>query len=178
MRATGIVRRIDNLGRIVIPKEIRRTMHICEGDSLEIFVEATGEIIFKKYSTLGELGSFAKQYAEILSQVAAAPVIISDREKVVASSSNVQNSVIGKVVSKDFDQIIQSRKTYIAKSDRVLYPIQGVDLKVLVCVPIISSGDLIGSILIADDNSGVVMSDTQVKLAQMIALIFDKQIAN
>lgn len=177
MRATGIVRRIDNLGRIVIPKEIRRTMHICEGDPLEIFVESTGEIIFKKYSTIGELGSFAKQYAGILSQVAAAPVIVSDREKVVASSSNVQNNVIGKAVSKEFDKIVQSRKIYVAKPDRVLYPIQGVDLKALVCVPIISSGDLIGSILIADDK-GVVMSDTQVKLAQLIALIFDRQISN
>lgn len=176
MRATGIVRRIDNLGRIVIPKEIRRTMHICEGDSLEIFVEATGEIILKKYSTIGELGSFAKQHAEILSQVAAAPVIISDREKVVASSSNVQSNVIGKAISKEFDKIIQSRKTYVAKQDRVLYPIQGVDLKALVCVPIISSGDLSGSILIAD-GKGVVMSTTQVKLAQLTALIFDGQIS-
>ncbi len=177
MRATGIVRRIDNLGRIVIPKEIRRTMHICEGDSLEIFVESTGEIIFKKYSTLGELGSFAKQYAEILAQVALAPVIVSDREKVVASSSNFQSSVIGKAISKEYDKIVQSRKTYVTKSDRVLYPIQGVDLKALVCVPIISSGDLIGSILIVQDQ-GVELNDTHIKLAQLIALIFDRQISN
>ena len=177
MRATGIVRRIDNLGRIVIPKEIRRTMNIREGDPLEIFVEINGQIIFKKYSTIGELGSFAKQYAGILSQVAAAPVIVSDREKVVASSSNIHSNVVGKAVSKEFDKIVQSRKTYIAKPDRVLYPIQGVDLKALVCVPIISSGDLIGSILITD-GQGVVMSETQIKLAQLIALIFDRQISN
>lgn len=177
MRATGIVRRIDNLGRIVIPKEIRRTMNIREGDPLEIFVEINGEIIFKKYSTIGELGSFAKQYAGILSQVAAAPVIVCDREKVVASSSDLQDNVVGKAVSKEFDKIIQQRKTYIAKQDSVLYPIQGVDLKALVCVPIISAGDLIGSILIADGKD-VVMSETQIKLAQLIALIFDRQISN
>ena len=175
-RATGIVRRIDNLGRIVIPKEIRRTMNIREGDPLEIFVEVN-EIIFKKYSTIGELGAVAKQYAGILSQVAVAPVIVSDREKVVASSNNVQSNVVGKAVSKEFDQIVQSRKIYIAKPDRVLYPIQGVDLKALVCVPIISSGDLIGSILIAD-GKGVVMSETQIKLAQLVSLIFDEQISN
>ena len=83
MRATGIVRRIDSLGRIVIPKEIRRTMQIREGDSLEIYVESGGDIILKKYSTIDELGKYAQNYANLLSKIVNIPVIILDRERVV-----------------------------------------------------------------------------------------------
>ena len=80
MKATGIVRRIDDLGRVVIPKEIRRTLRIREGDPLEIFTDREGEIILKKYSPIGELGSFAKQYADVLAQGTGQIVCITDRD--------------------------------------------------------------------------------------------------
>ena len=86
MKATGIVRRIDDLGRVVIPKEIRRTMRIREGDPLEIFVSNEGEVIFKKYSPISELGSIAAQYCEVLYRTAGFPVLITDRDHVVARS--------------------------------------------------------------------------------------------
>ena len=84
MKATGIVRRIDDLGRVVVPKEIRRTLRIREGDPLEIFTDREGEIILKKYSPIGELSAFAKQYAESLSQVLECLVGICDMDQVVA----------------------------------------------------------------------------------------------
>ena len=84
MKATGIVRRIDDLGRVVIPKEIRRTMRIREGDPLEIFTDNDGEVIFKKYSPIGELSEFAGQYAEVLFKVGGHPVVITDRDHVVS----------------------------------------------------------------------------------------------
>ena len=86
MKATGIVRRIDDLGRVVIPKEIRRTLRIREGDPLEIYTDTNGEVIFKKYSPVGELSDFAAQYAEVISKVVNRPVIISDRDHIIAAA--------------------------------------------------------------------------------------------
>ena len=87
MKATGIVRRIDDLGRVVIPKEIRRTLRIREGDPLEIFTNTDGGVIFRKYSPVGELSSFAEQYAEVLSKTANVPVLICDSDHVVAAAA-------------------------------------------------------------------------------------------
>ena len=84
MKATGIVRRIDDLGRVVIPKEIRRTLRIREGDPLEIYTDTNGEVIFKKYSPIGELSDFASQYAEVISKISGKPMIISDRDHIIA----------------------------------------------------------------------------------------------
>ena len=86
MKATGIVRRIDDLGRVVIPKEIRRTMRIREGDPLEIYTDREGEVIFKKYSPIGELGQIAAQYAETLCKTCDLSVVVTDRDEVVAAS--------------------------------------------------------------------------------------------
>lgn len=178
MRATGIVRRIDSLGRVVIPKEIRRTMHIKEGDSLEIYVTPSGEIIFKKYSTIDELGKYAESYAELLAERTDVPVIISDRERVVAVSSNAaKTDIVGKSVSGEYDRLMQSRKTYVATKDSVLYPIQNVSYKGLVCVPIVSCGDLSGSVILIDEK-GELPKDTQVQLAQFVAMLFGKQISD
>ena len=84
MKATGIVRRIDDLGRVVVPKEIRRILRIREGDPLEIFTDKDGEIILKKYSPIGELSSFAQQYVESTAQILGCPVCVSDRDQIIA----------------------------------------------------------------------------------------------
>ncbi len=176
MRATGIVRRIDSLGRIVIPKEIRRTMQIREGDSLEIYVETAGDIILRKYSTIDELGKFAENYANLLFKMVDVPVIILDRERVVATSTNAsKNDIVGKSVSGEFDRLMQKRKTYTATRDSVLYPIQNVSFRGLVCVPIVSCGDLIGSVILVDER-GEEPTETQIKLAQFVAALFGEQI--
>lgn len=84
MKATGIIRRVDDLGRIVIPKEIRKTLKIREGDPVEIFTDNQGQVILKKYSPIGEIENFAKAYAEAMSQIAGHRVLVTDREKVIA----------------------------------------------------------------------------------------------
>ena len=101
MKATGIVRRIDDLGRVVIPKEIRKTLRLRDGDALEIFTDSDGEVIFKKYSPIGEISAFAAQYAEAMHQQASIPVIISDNDKVVASSGVARRDVAEKSISKE-----------------------------------------------------------------------------
>ena len=102
MKATGIVRRIDDLGRIVIPKEIRRTLRIRESDPLEIFTDREGEIILKKYSPIGEMNTFAKQYAESLSQVSGRTALIADRDQFIAVSGGFK-SILGKSISKELE---------------------------------------------------------------------------
>ena len=100
MKATGIVRRIDDLGRIVIPKEIRRTLRIREADPLEIFTDREGEIILKKYSPIGEMTTFARQYAESLAQVSGHTVLIADRDQFIAAAGGCRN-LIGKPLSRE-----------------------------------------------------------------------------
>ena len=114
MRATGIVRRIDDLGRVVIPKEIRRTLRIREGDPLEIYTDSGGEVIFKKYSPMGEMSTFAEQYAEVLNRVTKRPVIITDRDHVVAVSGVSKKEYAERRISDSLEQLIENRKSYTA----------------------------------------------------------------
>ena len=118
MKATGIVRRIDDLGRIVIPKEIRRTLHIRESDPLEIFTDREGQIILKKYSPIGEMTTFAKQYAESLAQVSGHTALIADRDQFIAIAGGYKN-LMNKSVSRQLEEKITNRETLIAtRGDR------------------------------------------------------------
>ena len=103
MKATGIVRRIDDLGRVVIPKEIRRTLRIREGDPLEIFTASDGEVIFKKYSPMGELSEFSGQYSDILSRTADLPVIITDRDHVISVAGLPKKDYLERHISKELE---------------------------------------------------------------------------
>ena len=123
MKATGIVRRIDDLGRIVIPKEIRRTLRIREADPLEIYTDREGEIILKKYSPIGEMGTFAKQYAESMAQVSGHIAMIADRDQFIAVSGGMKN-VLGKSISRDLEEKINNRESVVAtKGDRNFIPV-------------------------------------------------------
>ena len=113
MKATGIVRRIDDLGRIVIPKEIRRTLHIRESDPLEIFTDKEGQVILKKYSPIGEMTTFAKQYAESLAQVSGHAALIADRDQFIAAAGGYKQ-MVNKSVSKQMDEKIHNRETIMA----------------------------------------------------------------
>ena len=117
MKATGIVRRIDDLGRVVIPKEIRRTLRIREGDPLEIFTDREGEVILKKYSPIGELGALAKQYSESLAQTMNCTVCITDTDQIVAAAGNGKKDLQDKYISKDLEKVIQQREHILAKAD-------------------------------------------------------------
>ena len=125
MKATGIVRRIDDLGRVVIPKEIRRTMRIREGDPLEIYTDREGEVIFKKYSPIGELAAFAAQYAETLHKICDLNVVICDRDAVIATAGVPKREYLDRPVTEEMEKIIESRSFY--QYNAVLY------LKVMQC---------------------------------------------
>ena len=113
MKATGIVRRIDDLGRVVVPKEIRRTLKIREGDPIEIFTEKDGEIILRKYSQIGEMSEYAKQYADTLAHISGHIVIITDKNSIVAVSGAGKKDTIGKPITKELYGIIEKRNLYI-----------------------------------------------------------------
>ncbi|WP_105616717.1 stage V sporulation protein T [Vallitalea okinawensis] len=179
MKATGIVRRIDDLGRVVIPKEIRRTLRIREGDPLEIFTDRDGQIILKKYSPIGELGIFAKQYAEALAQTSGHTVCISDKDQVIAVSGGSKKELLEKRISQELEQLINDRVTIIATRDERDYvPIlEGNQDKVYeseVVTPIIAEGDAIGSVIILSKSTKK-MEEVEEKLAQSAAGFLGKQ---
>ena len=148
MKATGIVRRIDDLGRVVIPKEIRRTMRIREGDPLEIYTDREGEVIFKKYSPIGELAAFAAQYAETLHKTCSLSVIISDRDAVIACAGVPKKEYTDKTLSKELEEIIEGRSLYVHKdgSEPIAVLSEGGNHYVKCAMPIISEGDIAGCV--------------------------------
>ena len=148
MKATGIVRRIDDLGRVVIPKEIRRTMRIREGDPLEIYTDREGEVIFKKYSPIGELSSFAAQYAETLHKTCDMAVIISDRDAVIACAGVSKKEYSDKSLSDELETVIENRSMYVCRDGGEKYsPISMSASHYVSCaMPIISEGDVVGCV--------------------------------
>ncbi|MBR5485818.1 MAG: stage V sporulation protein T [Oscillospiraceae bacterium] len=178
MKATGIVRRIDDLGRVVIPKEIRRTMRIREGDPLEIYTDNDGEVIFKKYSPIGELSAFSGQFAEILSKAVSCPVIVCDRDHVISVSGMPKKEVLERRVSASLEEMMEQRKSYIYESDsqRKLQPIEGVDRYALVQYPIIAAGDVCGAIMMFSGENGGYCTEIENKLIQTAAAFLGKQL--
>ena len=146
MKATGIVRRIDDLGRVVIPKEIRRTMRIREGDPLEIYTDREGEVIFKKYSPIGELTNFAAQYAETLHKVCMMDVLICDRDVVIACAGVSKREYLEKSISQEFESVMDGRNIYVYREgDEKMMPLDDNLAHYVSCaMPIVSSGDIIG----------------------------------
>ena len=179
MKATGIVRRIYDLGRVVIPKEIRRTLRIREGDPLEIFTDREGEIILKKYSPIGELGAFAKQYAESLAQSTGQIVCITDRDQIIAFAGGPKKDVLQKPISRQLEGAIDSRESIVAvKDDRRYIPILQGDtdeyLAQVIC-PIICEGDSIGAVIITTKEQKVKFGETEQKLAGSAAGFLGRQ---
>ena len=177
MKATGIVRRIDDLGRVVIPKEIRRTLRIKEGDPLEIFTDREGEVIFKKYSPIGELNNFAAQYAETLWRTCELPVVICDRDSVIASAGVTKRDFTDKRVSAETEKLIEARALYTHKAGSECYPVvDDSDERYVSCLmPIITEGDIIGCVIsLADSDRNA--DDTEIKLIQTAATFLSKQL--
>jgi len=149
MKATGIVRRIDDLGRVVIPKEIRRTLRIREGDPLEIFVDREGEVILKKYSPISELGHFATEYAEALFDSLQHPILICDRDEVIAVAGVSKKEYLNKSIGSQLEYTIEDRKTSYESEASTIEIVSGTEeeLKSYCISPIIASGDPIGCVL-------------------------------
>ena len=178
MKATGIVRRIDDLGRVVIPKEIRRTLRIREGDPLEIFTDREGEIILKKYSPIGELGAFAKEYAESLAQSCGHITCIVDKDHIVAVSGASKKEFMDKNISSGLERVINNRVTVIhTRNDPEFVPVLDDDntslYKNQLITPIISEGDVIGAIVMLSADK--TMGEVESKLAQTAAGFLGKQ---
>ena len=163
MKATGIVRRIDDLGRVVVPKEIRRTLRIREGDPLEIFTNNSGEVILKKYSPIHDLSEYASAYAETVSKILGGTIIVSDTDQIIVASGTNRKEYNNKKVDPELDKIIQSKNHYSNDSKIV--------------VPIVSHGDPIGSItILPKDNQR--LGDVELKIAEVGASFLAKQMEN
>lgn len=178
MKATGIVRRIDDLGRIVIPKEIRRTLRIRESDPLEIFTSHEGEIILKKYSPIGEMTTFAKQYAESLAQVSGHAALIADRDQFIAVSGGYKN-YMNKSVGKALEEKMNNRETMMAsKGDRNFIPISDELAEEFAhegIAPILSEGDVIGTVVLLDAEPRNKMGEVEQKLILSAAGFLGRQ---
>ena len=180
MKATGIVRRIDDLGRIVVPKEIRRTLRIREGDALEIFTDREGEIILKKYSPLGEMGNFADQYAESLAQTPGYLVCITDTDQVIAAAGPGKKELQEMLLSAELAEVFQERKTVLKKSsdaefvaitkDRSEYSEEIISV-------IHSEGDIAGGVIFLQKNEKKHFGEMEKKFAAGAADLLGRQLS-
>ena len=179
MKATGIVRRIDDLGRVVVPKEIRRTLRIRESDPLEIFTDREGEIILKKYSPIGELSAFAQQYAESLSQTTGQLACICDMDQVIATSGNGKKEFQEQRLTKQMQEIIAKREHVLAYAgDKKFVQIvdgQPEDFNGESISPIICEGDIVGAVVVLSKGGKKQLTETEQKLSMCAASFLGKQ---
>lgn len=179
MKATGIVRRIDDLGRVVIPKEIRRTLRIREGDPLEIFTDREGEVILKKYSPIGEMGVFAGQYAESLAQATGLLVCVTDKDQVIASAGPGKKDLQEKPASRELEKSIEGREQILASLGEKKYvrivADQQEEYGCQVVCPIISEGDAVGAVILLEKDTKKKLGETEMKLAQCAASFLGRQ---
>lgn len=180
MKATGIVRRIDELGRVVIPKEIRRTLRIREGDPLEIFTDREGQVILKKYSPIGELTEFAQEYCDSLHESTNHTALISDRDFIIAIAGGSKREYLEKRISPELEKLTENRSTYSATGDnkplKITYEDPNLDkYTAQVIAPIIMQGDPIGSVILVSKESNAIMGDLEIKLTETAAGFLSKQ---
>ena len=177
MKATGIVRSIDDLGRVVIPKEIRRTLRIREGDPLEIYTATDGEVIFKKYSPVGELSEFAAQYADVLSRVSAMPTLVCDRDHVIAAAGVSRREYLERRITSVLENYMESRRSFSSRpgSADALLPVEGISQPAAVVCPIIAAGDVTGAVVMLKSERVQDPTETELKLAQSAAAFLGKQ---
>ena len=179
MKATGVVRRIDDLGRVVIPKEIRKTLRIKEGDPLEIFTE--GEVILKKYSPIGELTEFATGYAETLAKTTGHIACITDKDTVIAVSGGAKKELLEQDVSEELERLMDDKEKYTSKENNDLaIPITKNENKERrynsqVVYPIISDGDVIGTVILLSKDNNTKMNEVEQKVAQSAASFLGNQ---
>lgn len=180
MKATGIVRRIDDLGRVVIPKEIRRTLRIREGDPLEIFTDREGEVILKKYSPIGELATFSGEYAESLAQSTGCLVCITDTDQVIAAAGAGRKELQDKIISKSLAEVMELREQVLASHGERKYRkiIEGQNEEYMfqaIC-PIVCEGDVIGAVVMLTKDKNKVFGELEKMLVQTAAGFLGRQI--
>ncbi len=178
MKATGIVRRIDELGRVVIPKEIRRTLRIREGDPLELFTDRD-ELMLKKYSPIASVERFAEGTARSLNEQSGYLAAITDTDCVLAASGAGKKAIAGKTVSEKLTEIMSSRRSYLASRAESgdVFPVtaEGEAFTAEIIVPIVANGDCLGCVVLLSQEEGCVMESFAVKLARLTADIIAGQ---
>ncbi len=179
MRATGIVRRIDELGRVVIPKEIRRTLRIREGDPLEIFTDHDGEVVLKKYSPIGEIATIAKDYTDSLHRTLGFIACICDRDAVVSASGSPKRELWEKPLSAELETAIQNRQTIVNGAGGKMMAVTQDDdpsgYTAQIMVPILCDGEVIGALLLLSREANAVIDETAKKVAETTATIVGRQ---
>lgn len=175
MKATGIVRRIDDLGRVVIPKEIRRTLRIREGDPLEIFVDRDGEVILKKYSPISELGDFAKEYADALFDSLGHSILICDRDTYIAVSGSSKKEYLNKSISDLLERTMDQRNSVLEDSKKEIQLVDGIDddVSAYTIAPIVANGDPIGAVVLFSKERS--MGEVEHKAAETAAGFLARQ---
>lgn len=177
MKATGIVRRIDDLGRVVIPKEIRRTLRIRVGDPLEIYTEKDGGVIFRKYSPMGDLQDFAAQICESMGKNTGRIAAVADRDTIIALSGAPRRELLDRRNSVDLENIMDGRKAYrFTPGGPKLRAVEG-DQKYYLgaAAPILSQGDLLGCVMLLLDEESPAPGDSDLKVVQTVASFLGKQ---
>lgn len=171
MKATGIVRRIDDLGRVVIPKEIRRTMRIREGDPLEIYTDKEGGVIFKKYSLMGGLTDFAGQMCETLNKTTGCAAVITDRDTCVAVAGTTKRELLEKRISSELENIMEGRQIYQHRAGAEMLPLSMDSEKyhIATAAPILAEGDVLGCVVFLVGEDGSCGGEVEYKLAQTVA---------
>lgn len=149
---------------------------ICEGDPLEIYTDADGEVIFKKYSPMGEMSEFTSQYAEVLYRATNMPVIITDRDHVISCTGLSKKDTIDRHITKELEEIMENRSSFIAGNDKgVLLPVEGLDRNAAIAYPIVGGGDVSGAVILLFNESGTAPTQSEIKLAQVAASFLGKQ---
>ena len=177
MKATGIVRRVDDLGRIVIPKEIRRTLRIREGDPLEIYTEKDGGVIFRKYSPMGDLQELAAQMCDSINASTGKVSAVADRDGVIALAGAPRKELLDKSNSTELDKLMEQRKFYRHQEGSSRIPAcDGVEKYFLgVAAPILSQGDLMGCVMLLMGENAQPLQESDQKLVQTVAGFLGKQ---
>lgn len=177
MKATGIVRRIDDLGRIVIPKEIRKTLRIKDGDPMEIYTNKEGEVIFKKYSLLGGMADFAEQACEALYKANGRVAVITDRDVCIAVSGTARRELVDKLMGDELERTIQARRSYQYTKGQTPIPVSDSNGRLFVScsAPILSEGDVMGAVLFAAEEEELACGEADQKLLQAMSSFLGRQ---
>ncbi len=177
MKATGIVRRIDDLGRVVIPKEIRRTLKIREGMPMEIFTDVSGEVILKKYSPVGEMSQLASAYAETLVNLTGHAAAVCDTEQVIAIAGPAKKELLHKPVAPQLDELIQGRRNFVTSGENTVLVCKDVPAAALAVFPVVSVGDAMGAVvLLKGEKSPVRVSSEAVESLKAAAMFLSRQL--
>lgn len=169
MKATGIVRRIDDLGRVVIPKEIRRVLRFKEGEPLEIFTDENGEVIFKKFSMISEMSEFSESFAECITKVLSIQSAVIDTDKIVAATGNGKKEVTGKRINHELSSILEQRNTVVAdpaNNSRYWLTDDGYAFNCIAAVPVLSNGDYMGAVALISADQDKKAGSAEIKVLE------------